>query len=383
MERLTRMSLKKALFTIALFHIAAALLLSLLLFWGCLELSSVIAPQGVLIDVHSAPLSMIKLPDPTKEALLMANILSVLQIVLPLLICTMALLSTASMFYRVKLKQPLATLADGASRMIEHDLDFTMEVPSPDELGQLCKAFETMRRTLLANNQELWRQAEERKRLNAAFAHNLRNPVTVLKGSAKLMRKGIAGHTMDREQLEEQLALLENYTDRIERYIETMSSVQRLEEIPLTKESVAWELLVLKLQQAISLIGTDTKLDIPVDISFEFFPSPKTLSLDSSVLFQIAENLVSNALRFAKKKICISCSAADGLLTLSVADDGCGFPSALLKGGIQPFQKGNEDGEHFGMGLYSSMLLARKHGGNVEICNGPTGAVVTATLDIR
>ena len=51
-----------------------------------------------------------------------------------------------------------------------HNLDFSIPEVSEDELGQICAAFETMRIELLRTNQELWRQAEERRRLNAAFA---------------------------------------------------------------------------------------------------------------------------------------------------------------------------------------------------------------------
>lgn len=64
------------------------------------------------------------------------------------------------------------------------DLDFALHTASADELGRLCSAFEAMRRALLESNRRLWRQAEDRQRLNAAFAHDLRNPVTVLKGCA-------------------------------------------------------------------------------------------------------------------------------------------------------------------------------------------------------
>lgn len=44
---------------------------------------------------------------------------------------------------------------------------------------------ETMRFTLANNFSEMWRQMEERKQLNAAFAHDLRTPLTVLKGIMK------------------------------------------------------------------------------------------------------------------------------------------------------------------------------------------------------
>lgn len=54
-------------------------------------------------------------------------------------------------------------------------------------------AFEKMRGQLQRNHQELWRQGEERRRLNAAFSHDLRNPVTVLKGSIRVMEKVLQG----------------------------------------------------------------------------------------------------------------------------------------------------------------------------------------------
>ena len=68
---------------------------------------------------------------------------------------------------------------------------------------------------------------------------------------------------------------------------------------------------------------------------------------------------------------------------LSVTDDGCGFPEKLLQNGIQPFQKGNEDMGHFGMGLYTCELLCQKHDGNITLKNNPTGATVSIILTIE
>lgn len=378
MGRIKQMSLKKSLFTITLINITIALILSGITFWGCMKLSSAIAPQGVVLDVHSDPIIMTELPEPTAQAIRLAEFISILQIILPILICIAALLATVSMFYRLKLKEPLALLAEGASRIMDNDLDFTMEAKSRDELGQLCIAFETMRKTLLENNRELWRQAEERKRLNAAFSHNLRNPVTVLKGSVKLAGKSIADGTVNAEQLINHLSLIESYTNRIERYIETMSSIQKLEEIPLVRENIEWDSLITELENMIHFVGADSGRQI----NFETVRYSGSVMIDKSILFQIAENLISNALRFAEHSINISCSVKEGMFELSVTDDGCGFPVSLIKNGIQPFQKGNEDSEHFGMGLYTSELLSQRHGGSITINNNPTGATVSATLKI-
>lgn len=379
MERLKQMNLKKALFTIAFTNITIALILSFLSVWGCVIVRSQLAPNGVVIDVHTTPVLVTQMPEPTEQAATIAEIISIIQIILPILIYIFALLITVSMFYHLKLKEPLAVLTKGASRIIENDLDFTIEAKSQDELGQLCTAFETMRKTLLENNRELWRQAEERKRLNAAFSHNLRNPVTVLKGSAKLAKKSVIDGIGSTEQIVDNLSRIESYTGRIERYIETMSSIGRLEEIPVKQETIQWDSLISELKNAIHFVGADSN----IKINFCAAACSETVMIDKFILFQIAENLISNALRFAAQSIDVFCSLNETVFELSVTDDGCGFPAALIKNGIQPFQKGNDDTEHFGMGLYTCNLLCQRHGGSIAIKNNKIGATVSATLKIQ
>lgn len=377
MEWIKRMHLKKALFVIAFFNSMGALILSVLSFWGCMELRTAIVPQGVALKVGQDSVTRFKVPQITQAAENIAELLSVLQLVLPIFFYTCAMLFTASMFYHIKLKKPLETLTEGASRIIKNDLDFTMEAvtkDSLDELERLCSAFETMRRALLENNRELWRHAEERKRLNAAFSHNLRNPITVLKGSVKLARTA-AGT----EQMDSHLSRMESYTHRIERYVETMSSIQKLEELPVERTAVQWDPLMGELKSMIDFAGADSG----IQIRFYADETDGMIWIDSSVLFQIAENLVLNAMRFAVRHVEVSCRTDGHVLELTVMDDGCGFSAAILKNGIRPFQKGNEDAGHFGMGLYACSLLCQRHGGAVTISNNENGAVVAAVLKIQ
>ena len=379
MERIKQMKLKKALFAMAFLNITIAFLLSLFIIWLCIELRSQIAPMGgISINMNSA--HVITQPqNSTAQAALLADIISLVQIILPILIYIIALFTTASMFYHLKLKEPLKILTQGAACIIDNNLDFTIETTSQDELGQLCTAFETMRKTLLENNYTLWRQAEERKRLNAAFSHNLRNPVTVLKGSIKLALKNIEDITTASNPFTDHLLRMESYTNRIEHYVETMSSIQKLEDITLQPEPVKWDSLISELKNMLCFLREDTQKQI------QFTPAKyeKNILIDKSILFQIAENLVSNALRFAAARIDILCSISSGKLLLSVTDDGCGFPEKLLQNGIQPFQKGNEDMGHFGMGLYTCELLCQKHDGNITLKNNPTGATVSIILTIE
>lgn len=379
MERIKQMKLKKALFAIAVINTTIAFVFSLLILWICAQLHAQIAPAGgISIDLDSAGV-IVQPRELSAQALWIADILSFAQIVLPILICIFALFTTASMFYRLKIEEPLRILTKGAACIIENNLDFRIEAKSKDELGQLCAAFETMRQTLLENNYTLWRQTEERKRLNAAFSHNLRNPVTVLKGSVKLAQKSIGDDAAASKQLVDHLLRMESYTDRIERYVETMSSIQKLEDIHIQREPVKWDSLILELDNMLGFVGEEHQKQI----KFTAAKYEKDVLIDKAVLFQITENVVSNALRFATSRIDVFCSISEGKFLLSVTDDGCGFSDKLIKNGIQPFQKGNEDAEHFGMGLYTCELLCKKHGGDITLKNEPTGASVSVTLTIE
>ena len=98
------------------------------------------------------------------------------------------IIAAALLFYRNRLKKPLVELRTASEKIANNDLDFSIDYDNNDELGQLCASFEIMRTTLADNFSKMWRQVEERKALNAAFAHDLRTPLTVLKGYNEMLQ---------------------------------------------------------------------------------------------------------------------------------------------------------------------------------------------------
>ena len=89
--------------------------------------------------------------------------------------------AAALLFYKNKLKKPIDILNGASKKIANNNLDFKIQYDSKDEMGQLCSSFEKMRISLSENNSRMWRSMEERKRLNAAFAHDLRTPLTDIK----------------------------------------------------------------------------------------------------------------------------------------------------------------------------------------------------------
>lgn len=302
-------------------------------------------------------------------------VLSILQIVLPIFWVVASLLLADVVFYNIKLKRPLAILQAGAARIQRQDLDFEVEQLSPDELGQLCASFEIMRQELKKNNQELWRQSEERKRLNAAFSHDLRNPITVLKGSAKMLQKET--EQIGSERINSSVSLISQYTGRIENYVEMMSSAQKLEELeccPATRDRDAFQ---AEFASGIEFLATSCEKNLVVSNA----GTVPQVQIDKELFLRIAENLVSNALRYAKENVSVHIDYCADHLTLSVVDDGPGFSAVLLEKGPAPFQRDDVAGdEHFGMGLYICKLLCEKHGGGLMLENTPQGTKATAII---
>jgi len=282
----------------------------------------------------------------------------------------------ATVFYDIKLKVPLSQLSMGARRIKGNDLDFSINFSSKDELGQFCESFESMRIELLKSNRELWQQMEERKRLNAAFAHDLRNPVTVLKGSAAILQKKIKNGNLTVENASESVSLITQYSERIENYIQAMTSVQKLEELALTPKMVSWSLLAAELKSSLSILGASAGEKVDIFMRGE----DKQVNIDSYIIHNVAENLVDNALRYSQNSVTVDMSCYDKRIIISVSDNGSGFSPAILKKGAAPFLRDTNEtqGQNFGMGLYICHLLCEKHGGILTLENNSSGARATA-----
>ncbi len=358
MERLKNMGLKKSFLLLSLSCLAVAFLLLGAVIFLCRGIENHYPLGGVEILSDG---SVVPLPSPTVSQQRILATLNIVQTVSCILFPVGGLIVSVFLFYYLKLKQPISCLQNGIMRIQNNDLDFSLPILSNDEMGQLCAAFEEMRSELLKSNRLLWQQAEERKRLNAAFSHDLRNPITVLKGSVKLLRQGI--------QDEQTIDRLESYTLRIEQYVEAMSSVQKLEQLSVKPKEIRLSVLQSELQETARLLALSKKVSVLV-------PSGGTVCIDHGLFLTVAENLIGNAARFAEKAISIQITLQNDSMTLNIEDDGAGYPLSLVQNGPNPFETTSSNSSHFGMGLYSSRILCEKHGGRLILENQGWGRCI-------
>lgn len=288
---------------------------------------------------------------------------------------------TSVLFYRRQLQRPLEVLEDAAAQIAANNLDFTVSCDRPDELGRLCLSFDRMRYALRENNEEMWRQMEERKQLNAAFSHDLRTPLTVLKGQSELL---IAyGPKMTAEKVTRTAEMMRRHIMRLEKYVDTMNELQRLPDLVIEYHPVPVQALLEPIRQEGESLCREKGLIFRISESGGK-EAPSDLFLDLSVVMRVFENLMSNAVRFADREVCVLVRREEDRLQLEVRDDGAGFTKKDLSRATNPFYRaeGEKEEGHLGMGLNICKILCEKHGGCLRL-NNREGAAVTAEFDCR
>lgn len=281
----------------------------------------------------------------------------------------LCMIASALLFYRNKLKKPLAELRVASEKISNSDLNFSIDYDSKDELGQLCASFELMRATLANNFSTMWRQAEERKALNAAFAHELRTPLTVLKGCSEILQAS------ENPQTRDTAVIMEKHISRMENYVSSMSSLSRMEDTQPEYWLINLQQLVSSLCDSAKIVCKKSEKELVLQNSIPVLQ----LSLDSAFISQVCNNLISNAVRYARTLVTISFAVHNDGLLISVSDDGKGFDQDSLQKAANPyFTRECNHSEHFGLGLYICKLLCERHNGYLRIRNTADGASVSA-----
>lgn len=345
------------------------------------------------------------------------------------------------LFYRQKLAPPLRELSEASRRIGENDLDFAVTYENRDELGRLCHEFERMRQELVQNNRRLWQNIEDERELRAAIAHDIRSPLSVLKGYQEMLLAFLPEGTISTRKAAEMLGEGMKQIDRMDVFIETMRKLSSLEDRALLSWEITAESLQKELQAEIDVLAAGREKTVVLAVEegagqeempaagrekavvleeegtakkarsrdvqdertaagramwdaqrtgsravqgeeAEKTSAPAAFTGDKEVILEVAENLLSNALRYAGETVEITASVTETELSLRVRDDGCGFGEDIGEL-TKAFHRQNirDSLKHAGLGMYISRLYCEKHGGRLLLENDERGgASVTAVF---
>ena len=280
-------------------------------------------------------------------------------------------------FYKNKLKTPLQELKDASQMIADNELDFHVSYENKDEMGTLCKEFEMMRSDLADNNRKMWRMIDDEKALRNAIAHDIRSPLSILRGYQEMLLEFVSAESIKTEDVIDILQTGMYQIDRIEHFTENMRKMSHLEQRELQCSEIELSELAKKIEaEAAMLSKKESKL-----CKVERVQEQNIVKVDEELVMEVTDNLLENAVRYAQKSIALQIKKKDGFLIISVEDDGIGFVDTEEKV-TEPFYHKNpqDDLKHFGLGMYISRIFCEKHGGNLKIYNARQGGAHVEAL---
>ena len=311
---------------------------------------------------------------------LLYRVTGISMVVLPFVYSIIGIMLCAWWFYRRELSPPIQVLADATKHIREQDLDFMVDYNRNDELGRLCMAFEEMRQALYNNNRQLWNMIEQRRILQASVAHDLRNPIAIVEGYVEYMQQCLADGNLNDEELRHTLSNLGVTAKRLEHYTDYIRDLNAVEETETKYSVVQLPDFLRRATESLSFLAEQHSLEI----TYHSTISDCQVKLDEQIFYRIVENIFSNAVRYAKSKVNFEYFLTNGMLVISISDDGKGFSRTMLRKKNTFLYSEDKTGEHMGLGLATSRALSQKHGGSLELSNiTSSGACVTIKLAVN
>ena len=288
-----------------------------------------------------------------------------------------AVLLGLATFFSSRLSRPLRRLTQAAQTVAAGDLQVRVQPGPVREIAELAQAFNTMTGALV-------RADQQRRQLTADVAHELRTPLSIIRGRLEGMQDGVYAATP------EQIGVLLDKTALLERLIEDLRLLALADagQLPLYPEPFDPALLLHDVARSFgpqAAAGGVTLRVAAADLP-EFEADPQRIA-------QVLGNLVGNALRYTPPGGTITLGAgwADArrmAVVLAVHDTGCGIAPEDLPHIFERFWRADRARARgsggAGLGLVIAKRLIEAHGGQIAAQSTPgQGTTITCTLPYR
>jgi two-component system sensor histidine kinase BaeS len=270
------------------------------------------------------------------------------------------------------LTRSVRELTVATQAMARGKLDQRVTVRSRDEIGELARSFNQM-------SADLARASQLRTQMTADLAHDLRTPLSILRGYTEGLQDGRL------QGAPTVYTIMHGEVEHLQRLVEDLRvlSLADAGELPLTRRAVDPAALLERTGLAYIVQAEQHGIGLRVATP-EALPS---ISVDTDRMTQVLNNLVSNALRYtAQGEIVLSASANDEDVCMQVHDTGSGIAPQDLPFIFERFYRADTsrqrgDSTASGLGLAISKAIVEAHGGTIAVASSP-GAGTTFTITL-
>ena len=270
------------------------------------------------------------------------------------------------------LTRPLQELTTATQAMATGELGHQVQVRSQDEIGQLATSFNQM-------SHDLAQASHVRKQMTADIAHDLRTPLTILRGYTEGLKDGALDGSVDLYNIMyEEVALLQHLVEDLRTL-----SLADAGELPLNMRAVDPKALLERTGLAYVMEAEQRGLTLRIEAATDL-PS---VMVDAERMTQVFNNLVSNALRYTTQgEVVLAASAVNQQIQFEVRDTGTGIAPDELAHIFDRFYRADEsrqrteDGSS-GLGLAIAKAIVEAHKGHITAVSTPgQGTTFTITL---
>ena len=274
-------------------------------------------------------------------------------------------LSIGLWIYR-SIATPLVKLKKATQNIKEGNLDFVLEVEGDDEFSELCRDFEEMRKRLKESAEEKVLLDKENKELISNISHDLKTPITAVKGYVEGIMDGVADTP---EKMNRYVKTIYNKTNEMDHLINELTFYSKIDtnRIPYTFSK-------LNVEDYFSDCAEETGLELEtrgIELVYaNYVESGVQVIADGEQIRRVIHNIISNAIKYMDKPkgiIQIRVKDVGDFIQVEIEDNGKGIAAKDLTSIFDRFYRTDvsRNSSKGGIGLSIVKKILEDHGGKV------------------
>ena len=259
-------------------------------------------------------------------------------------------------------------LQEAAKRVQSGDLDFELKPEGKDEMGQLIQAFEDMRARLKENAEEKVQSDRESKELISNISHDLKTPITAIKGYVEGIRDGVADTP---EKMDKYLGTIYNKANEMNLLINELTLYSKID-----TNRIPYNFAPISVNAYFDDCAEDLAMELEAkNVEFGYFnyvDSDQMIIADPEQLKRVINNIISNSLKYTerdKRKINLRVKDVGDFIQVELEDNGKGIAAKDLPHIFERFYRTdasrNSSKGGSGIGLSIVKKIIEDHGGKI------------------
>ena len=276
-------------------------------------------------------------------------------------------LSVGLWIYR-SIAVPLVKLKKATQNIKEGNLDFVLEVEGKDEFSQLCQDFEEMRKRLKEPTEEKILMDKENKELISNISHDLKTPITAVKGYVEGIMDGVADTP---EKMDRYVRTIYNKTNEMDHLINELTFYSKIDtnRIPYTFSKLNVEDYFSDCAEELGLEMETRGIEL---VYANYVEKDVQVIADGEQIRRVIHNIVSNAIKYMEKPkgiIQLRVKDVGDFIQVEIEDNGKGIAAKDLPYIFDRFYRTdvsrNSSKGGSGIGLSIVKKIMEDHGGKV------------------